>query len=116
VNILVADDDTDLRETIAELLEADGHRAVRAADGEQALDVLASEPGSFDLVLLDLRMPRMDGWQVAERVGTSVPVVVITAELTIAMPPNAAGQLKKPFTVAELREAVRHGRQAVLPS
>jgi CheY-like chemotaxis protein len=111
VNILVVDDDTDLRETIAELLEADGHTAVCASDGEQALDVLGGDPGKLDLVLLDLRMPGVDGWQVAKRIGDSVPVVVITAESTIAMPPNAVGQLKKPFTVADLREVARLGRQ-----
>lgn len=111
MNILVVDDDPDLRETIAELLEADGHRAVRATDGEHALDLLGGDPGKLDLVLLDLRMPGVDGWQVASRIGDAVPVVVITAESTIAMPPNAVGQLKKPFTVAELRAAVRFGRQ-----
>jgi CheY-like chemotaxis protein len=110
VNILVVDDDPDLRDTIAELLEADGHQAVRAADGEQALDLLGGDPGKLDLVLLDLRMPGVDGWQVAERVGNRVPIVVITAESTIAMPPNAVGQLKKPFTMADLREVVRLGR------
>jgi two-component system, NtrC family, nitrogen regulation response regulator NtrX len=111
VNILVVDDDTDLRETIAELLDADGHTAVRAADGEQALELLGRDPGTLDLVLLDLRMPGMDGWEVAKRIGTSIPVVVITAESTIAMPPNAVGQLRKPFTMADLREAVQKGRR-----
>jgi DNA-binding response OmpR family regulator len=116
VNILVVDDDTDLRDTIAELLEIEGHVAVRAPDGERALEALGTDPGKFDLVLLDLRMPRIDGWQVAERIGSSVPIVVISAEVSINLPPNASGKLKKPFTMAELREAVQHGRQSALPS
>jgi CheY-like chemotaxis protein len=111
VNILVVDDDTDLRETIAELLEADAHRVVQASDGQRALELLGSDPNQFDLVFLDLRMPGVDGWQVAARIGQSVPIIVTTAEATLAMPPNAVGQLKKPFTMADLREAARHGRQ-----
>lgn len=81
--ILIVDDDADIRESLADVLELEGFSVVCAANGREALDYLArSEPPC--MILLDLMMPIMDGWQflVEQRRDPSIariPVVVISA-------------------------------------
>ncbi len=81
--ILLVDDDPDIRESLAEVLEGEGYRVVRAANGAQALARLRQLPLP-DVILLDLMMPVMDGFefrQVQKRNHdlADIPVVVITA-------------------------------------
>jgi CheY-like chemotaxis protein len=59
--ILVAEDEAALRNQIVRALAAEGHDAIAAADGGEALDVLVREGGRFDLLLTDIKMPVMDG-------------------------------------------------------
>jgi DNA-binding response OmpR family regulator len=76
--ILIADDDADVRRLIAGLLERSGHRVLEASDGREALRLLyARHPA---LVILDVRMPALDGWQVLERIRdvSDVPVLMLT--------------------------------------
>jgi len=79
--VLVVEDDPDLRALEAELLSSAGYRVTTAADGLEALDRVEEERPA--LVLLDMRMPRMDGWKFAaafrERYGDACPIVVVTA-------------------------------------
>jgi DNA-binding response OmpR family regulator len=78
--ILIADDDADIRRLIAGLLERAGHQVVQAANGREALRLLyAHRPA---LVVLDVGMPALDGWQVLERIrdATDVPVMMLTAQ------------------------------------
>jgi DNA-binding response OmpR family regulator len=78
-SILIAEDDADVRRLIAGLLERAGHRVVEAADGREALRLLfARHPG---LVVLDVTMPGLDGWQVLERIRdvSDVPILMLTA-------------------------------------
>ena len=80
--VLVVDDDPDIRESIEELLRSDGLDAAVAANGEEALRVL--EQRKIHVILLDLMMPIMDGWefrrrQQADPAIAPIPVVVITA-------------------------------------
>ncbi len=77
--ILLIDDDTAVRETLAEILVSQGHEVVSANGGAEGLK--AVELGTFDLVLTDLGMPDMNGWEVAERIralSPGTPVGVIT--------------------------------------
>jgi DNA-binding response OmpR family regulator len=77
--ILIADDDADVRRLIAGLLARAGHSVLEAADGREALRLLyARRPG---LVVLDVTMPALDGWQVLERIRevSDVPVLMLTA-------------------------------------
>ncbi|HLG05634.1 MAG TPA: ATPase, T2SS/T4P/T4SS family [Gemmatimonadales bacterium] len=81
-HILVADDDPQMRRLVRSILERDGYRVSEAADGLEALESV--EAGQFDLMLLDIDMPRLDGLGVLEelraRIRTAgVPVVVLTA-------------------------------------
>ena len=81
--MLVVDDDTDIRTSLCELLEHEGYRVVSAANGEEALARLGQ--GELpNVILLDLMMPIMDGWEFRQRQQddprlAGVPVVVITA-------------------------------------
>ena len=81
--ILVAEDEEALRAFIVRALAEDGHETVAAADGAEALDLAQRDP--FDLILLDLMMEGMDGFEVAARLQSDaatadVPVVVLTAK------------------------------------
>lgn len=104
--ILVAEDDPDIRDILVLTLERDGHRDVTAvADGAQALAALST--GRFDLVLLDVLMPRMSGIEVLHRLrqmpdGGDVPVIVVSAlsDLDIVVScirEGADDHLSKPF-------------------
>jgi CheY-like chemotaxis protein len=80
---LVVDDDPDIRGALCELLEDEGYRAASAANGEEALDYLNSRERPC-VILLDLMMPVMDGWEFRRQQQrdprlSKIPVVVITA-------------------------------------
>ncbi len=78
--ILIADDDADVRRLIGSLLERAGHRVIQAADGREALRLLYAQRPA--LVVLDVTMPALDGWQVLERIRevSDMPVLMLTAE------------------------------------
>jgi len=111
--ILVVDDDQELRENIVEILKAEDFDVRTAANGEEALDLL-SETG-FDLVLLDLIMPKMGGMDVLsliKRQHPGVKVIMITAYSTVdnaveAMKKGADDYITKPFKINDLSMAVK---------
>lgn len=80
--ILVVDDDPDIRLLLRLELSAEGYSIAEAADGAAALEALDAEP--FDVVLLDMMMPILDGWEVLKTIdrATAPPVVVVTALAT----------------------------------
>ncbi len=121
--ILVADDEQGLRAFVAEALEADGHTVAQAADGVEAAQRLAHE--GFDLLITDLRMPRMDGLALLRQVRLDQPeleVLVLTAHGTIetaveAMKLGAFDYVEKPVgSPGELRLVVARAleRRALL--
>jgi CheY-like chemotaxis protein len=83
-SVLIVDDNQDLREVLATLLEFEGHHVTQVANGQLAVDALASGP-SFGVIILDLRMPVMDGVMFLEHKSrgphAEVPVVIFTASL-----------------------------------
>ena len=108
--ILVADDEEGLREFIAEALEDDGHSVVRVEDGAIAADRLARE--SFDLLITDLKMPRLDGMSLIRRARADQPeleIIMLTAHGSVdtaveAMKLGAFDYLQKPIaSPGELR-------------
>jgi two-component system, NtrC family, response regulator HydG len=111
--VLVVDDDQGIRYTLREILESSGLQVDEAADGEAALARFAAAPA--DLVITDLRMPKLDGMGLLARLsaGTPVPrVVVITAhgserQAVAAMKAGAFDYFRKPFEMEELLAAVR---------
>lgn len=83
--ILIVEDEDATRETWAEFFETAGYAVVQAADGQEALDIAKIEQP--DIVLLDLRLPRLDGYQVCQRLKADpttahTPIIMITAFLT----------------------------------
>ncbi len=114
--IYIADDETDLRNLLQEVLETDGFEVETAANGEQLLALV--EKRRPDLVLLDIAMPGLSGWEVQQRLKdqpamADVPVVAITAqggESVEASARNALGFhdfLQKPFRMDDLLERTR---------
>lgn len=108
--ILVIDDDPAILGTIHEILDMEGYPVLTARNGAEALQMLERQRPS--LVLLDMRMPVMDGWaftrEMRER-GVQVPILVMTAAQSArswAEEIGAQGYLAKPFQLLDLLNAV----------
>ena len=108
--VLVVDDHSPMRTLCRLNLEAAGFRVVEAADGDEALESVASDPPN--LILLDIMMPRVSGWEVvaallADRSTDPIPIIFITALSQVsdrirAFELGAHGYLVKPFDAAVL--------------
>jgi DNA-binding NtrC family response regulator len=107
--ILVADDDPSVRESLKKILEETGHDVTVVCDGSEAEAALVQRP---DLLILDLNMPRRDGWDVLERAGSVcplLPVIVITGmpdQLDTTVIPGVATLMAKPVEVAPLLKII----------
>jgi CheY-like chemotaxis protein len=104
--VLVVDDEDAIRETLREVLSEEGYEVESAADGAEALALLA-RGAPPRVVLLDLMMPRLDGWEVLRRVRAApaldaTAVVVISASGLPAPPAGADHLLPKPFELPAL--------------
>jgi CheY-like chemotaxis protein len=109
--ILVVEDDEDAREAMVALLQMKGYRAVPAGNGKQALDYLNRAPVP-DLIILDLWMPVMDGWQfrneqIKDPRLAEIPVIVLTA-LSDRTDIDANEIIIKPVDVDRLLTTVSH--------
>lgn len=115
-SILIVEDQPELAQMIADLLEEAGYATHLAADGEQALAALAAQPP--DLVLTDVNMPGLDGYGLAERIKTipttaGIPIVMMSAQdgrgaRVIGLQSGAVDYLAKPLDPAELLAKVRN--------
>ena len=110
--IVVADDDPQLLRLVTRNLEFEGYEPIAAADGQQALEAI--ERRQPDLALLDVMMPRLDGFAVVERVRefSNVPIIILTArgqdqDKIHGFDVGADDYLTKPFNVDELLARVR---------
>ncbi len=110
--ILVADDDPQLLRLVTRNLQLEGYETLSASDGQQALDLL--EARMPDVLLLDVMMPRLDGFSVTERVRqfSTVPIIIVTArgqeqDKIRGLDLGADDYLTKPFSVEELLARVR---------
>jgi CheY-like chemotaxis protein len=115
VDVLIVEDDAGIGENLLELLETEGHQARWAHDGVEGLVALAQ--GRPDVILLDVMMPRMDGFefrriQKADDRFAEVPVIVISAHAR-AHEVDAAEFLDKPFDVMALLGAIERVGSAV---
>lgn len=113
--ILVVDDDRDIRETLGEILSHEGYHVILAENGARALDLIRQGP-TPDLVLLDLMMPVLSGWEFLEIVEADqhlagIPVVVVSAMPAPLAPTGTHGGVKaclgKPLKLDQLLDLVR---------
>lgn len=110
--ILVADDDAEIRELIVGVLEDEGYQVLSCSDGTQALRALGQE--QFDLVLADIKMPRLSGIDLllqVRRLALDTEVILMTAYASVqsavqALRGEAFDYLIKPFSLGELRQRV----------
>ena len=108
--ILVVDDDAAIRDTVAQVLDLEGYAVATADNGAQALQSIKDQRPS--LVLLDMRMPLMDGWEFARELktrGLKLPILVMTAANSAsnwAAEIEADGFVAKPFGLTDLVAAV----------
>jgi DNA-binding response OmpR family regulator len=110
--VLVVDDDRKIVQLVRAYLERDGHRVVAAHDGRQALATFDAEQP--DLVVLDLMLPELDGYEVCRRIRAEgdTPILMLTARSSVpdrihGLLAGADDYLPKPFSPAELAARVR---------
>ena len=112
--LLIVEDDESVRTLAARALERDGHNVTIATDGAQGLDMIRQARGGYDLVVSDIRMPEMDGIEMATAAAREFPVMRIMLMTGYADQRERAEELngiildvvQKPFTLAEIRARV----------
>lgn len=113
--ILIVEDERHLADGLRFNLEADGHEVRIAADGVEGLEVLRAERGAYDVVVLDVMLPRMDGFEVARTLRAEsdfVPILMLTArarpeDVLHGFESGADDYLPKPFELAILLARVK---------
>lgn len=113
-NILLVEDDISVRILAARALETAGHSLVLADDGEEGLAAICAAGGRFDLVVSDIRMPAMDGIDMAKAASDRFPdlrILLMTGyadqrERAADLEDVVIDVLQKPFTLAEMRDRV----------
>lgn len=110
--VLVVDDDPDILATIGQILDLEGYGVLRARNGQEAFVVLETERPA--LIILDLMMPVMDGWEFRRRLTDHpaglTPVLIVSADRDLAGKAaslNAQGYIAKPFDLDVLVAAVQ---------
>ena len=111
--LLIIEDELPMRTALADVLSAEGYRVLSAADGETGLRRAVDEKP--DLILLDIMMPKVDGYAVCSelrRLGNSVPILMLTAkgqieDRVMGLDVGADDYLVKPFSIEELVARVR---------
>jgi len=124
--ILIADDDRDLLDTLRDAFIAFGYQVTTAENGQQAWDFFCTEP--YDIVLLDVEMPFLNGMEAAKRMKQrrpEVPVILMTAYSHLYRPEDVLSLdidafLRKPLNIQELLEVVekiagQHSNDHTLP-
>jgi CheY-like chemotaxis protein len=118
--VLIADDEDSMRSLVARAIAMDGHDTVVAQDGAEAMEILTSEDGAFDLLLTDIQMPVMDGIALALTAARDFPDVMILLMTGFAAQRERASNLNaivhdvitKPFAVGDIRTAVANALAA----
>jgi CheY-like chemotaxis protein len=110
LSILIVEDEEPIREIIAEILEGEGYLVVGVSNGLEALAYLRDQANATGLILLDLGMPVMTGWEFREEqlrdpALATIPVIVMSAWLSLnqnTAPPTATAYLGKPIELEAL--------------
>ena len=115
-NILVVEDNQDNREMVVKVLKFNGYQVVEAVDGEEAIEKARAEDP--DLILLDIFLPKMDGYEVTRRLKgdtrlKNIPIIALTAHamkgsMEEALAAGCDGYIPKPIDVRELPKQIQH--------
>jgi DNA-binding response OmpR family regulator len=119
--ILLVDDEESVQKLLAYPLEQEGFRVIQARDGEEALERF--DQSEIDLVILDIMLPKLDGFEVCRRLRarSAVPILMLTArddelDKVVGLELGADDYITKPFSIREFRSRVRAAlRRAQLP-
>ena len=113
LKVLVVDDESRMRKLVRDFLVKDGYSVVEAADGEEAVDVFMSDK-DISLIILDVMMPKLDGYGVAEEVRkmSDVPIIMLSAkgevfDKVLGLELGADDYILKPFDSKELVARVK---------
>ena len=111
--ILVVDDEARMRKLVKDFLVKNNMDVVEAADGEEAITIFFQEK-NFDLVILDVMMPKMDGWEVLKTIReySQVPVIMLTAkgddmDKILGLEYGADDYITKPFNILEVKARIK---------
>lgn len=113
--IMIVDDEPDILFTVGQVLETSGYEVIKAKDGKECIEKLNELPETPDLVLLDIMMPEISGWDVAAKIKENpawkeIPIVFLTAKgdiMSIGMGNlTAEDYIVKPFDIKDLKERV----------
>jgi CheY-like chemotaxis protein len=112
-SILIVEDEPDVRETLAAVFEEEGYEVACAPHGAEALNCLRRSPLP-SVILLDLQMPVMDGWEFSRRqrqypAAATIPLVILTGayeDMRRPVPTGAAGYFMKPYNIDALLNVV----------
>lgn len=118
--ILLAEDDDSMRDFLAKALTRAGHEVETVADGEEGLDALGTQAGTFELLLTDIVMPGVDGIELARRAAEIDPglkIMFITGFAAVALNAGLSAQreakvLSKPFHLRDLVDEVARAMEA----
>ena len=115
-NILVVEDNQDNREMVVKVLKFNGYQVVEAVDGEEAIEKAKAEDP--DLILLDIFLPKMDGYEATRRLKgdtslRNIPIIALTAHamkgsMEEALAVGCDGYISKPIDVRELPKQIQH--------
>lgn len=111
--ILVADDEQKIRKLVCDFLKNSGYSCIEAEDGDSAFEIFQSEVNDISLVILDIMMPGLNGWEVCKKIRTSsqVPVIMLTArseefDELMGYESGADDYVRKPFSPSVLVKRV----------
>jgi two-component system cell cycle response regulator DivK len=114
--ILVVEDNQDNRELVVKVLKINGYHVIEAVDGEEAIEKTRAE--NPDLILMDLFIPKIDGYEVTRRLKRdidlkSIPIIALTAhamkgDMEVALGAGCDGYIPKPIDVRELPKQIEH--------
>jgi two-component system cell cycle sensor histidine kinase/response regulator CckA len=110
--ILIAEDEVMVRNLVRHLLQAEGHEILAAADGYEALELSRKYAGTIDMLITDVKMPRMDGLALIEKLRKDRPnmrILIMSGHLSEELRGQQAGYpfLRKPFPPGAFRNKVR---------
>ena len=113
--ILVVDDEPDILFTVSQMLEMSGYEVIRANNGKECIELIKNNHEKPDLVLLDIMMPEVSGWDVAAKLKETsdwkeIPIVFLTAKgdvMSVGMGKLASEDyIVKPFNITDLKERI----------